>query len=429
MHLPNCIRRLTSWAAISKVPEQTITASIKPSLALLRVQNKSIVFVAGEESGDRHAADLIQALLTQKPDLVISGIGGQHMRDAGAEVIYDLARFGVTGLVEVIRHARTIREAFKRIKAHLIKTKPDLLVLVDYPGFNLRLAQFAKKTLGLTILYYISPQIWAWKANRLQTIRQCVDHMASILPFEKPLYEHAGIPVSFVGHPLVKTLPACTDMASTRLSLGLPQNKKIIALLPGSRRNEIDRLLPVMVKTMQALLKQHDDVHFILPVAASLSFDSIQRYVPESLSNHLTLLKEQAIKAMIASDCVVVASGTASLECALLTKPMCIVYNVSRLTYMTAMQFIKVKYLGLCNLLANKMLVPELLQDDYNPKELTDVVNALAFDTDYATAMAARLETLKRGLSAEKADCQLVALVMGLLSNTLNPTAVNTPST
>lgn len=167
-------------------------------------KSKRVVIIAGEESGDVHASVLIRQLKATYPDIEISGIGGQHMQEAGAQIISDLARFGVTGLTAVIRHLNVIRKAFIAIKKHLNQQKPDLLILVDYPGFNLRLAKYAKQKLGLKIVYYISPQIWAWKANRIHLIKKCVDQMAVILPFEKALYEKAQVPVNFVGHPLVE---------------------------------------------------------------------------------------------------------------------------------------------------------------------------------------------------------------------------------
>ncbi len=180
-------------------------------------QPKHIVIVAGEESGDLHAAAFIRQLKSRHPQLTLSGIGGRHMEEAGVKLISDLARFGVTGLSEVIRHIRVIRKAFNDIKKHLTHHKPDLLVLVDYPGFNLRLAKFAKETLGLRIVYYISPQIWAWKPERINIIRDCIDHMAVILPFEKTLYQNAGVPVSFVGHPLVDTVKNCSKILDFKL--------------------------------------------------------------------------------------------------------------------------------------------------------------------------------------------------------------------
>jgi len=167
---------------------------------------KRLVIIAGEESGDAHAAHFVRELKTRHDNLDISGIGGQHMQDAGVHLISDLARFGVTGLSEVIQHFFVIKRAFQAIQAHLTATKPDLLILVDYPGFNLRLAKFAKHVLGLRIIYYISPQVWAWKANRIETIRDCIDKMAVILPFEQSLYTREHIPVSFVGHPLTQKI-------------------------------------------------------------------------------------------------------------------------------------------------------------------------------------------------------------------------------
>src|SRR3990167_342597 len=185
---------------------------------------KRLVVVAGEESGDQHASTLIRQLKAAHPTLHVSGIGGEHMQAAGAHILSNLAQLGVTGTIEVLRHLRVIKQAYHAICAHLTKNKPDLLILVDYPGFNLRLAQFAKRTLGIRILYYISPQIWAWKPSRIHIIRTCVDHMAVILPFEKEIYERANVPVSFVGHPLVERVDAVKKRNPTRVSLGLPHN-------------------------------------------------------------------------------------------------------------------------------------------------------------------------------------------------------------
>ncbi|MBI2786967.1 MAG: lipid-A-disaccharide synthase, partial [Legionella longbeachae] len=185
-------------------------------------KHKRIVIIAGEESGDAHASVLIRQLKAANPNIEISGIGGQHMADAGATLISDLARFGVTGFTEVLLHLKIIRQAFLAIKKHLNQQKPDLLILVDYPGFNLRLAQYAKKKLGIKILYYISPQIWAWKAKRIHLIKQCIDKMAVILPFEKILYEKEQVPVNFVGHPLIEKITNVKDTLTQRKALNLP---------------------------------------------------------------------------------------------------------------------------------------------------------------------------------------------------------------
>lgn len=371
---------------------------------------KHIVIVAGEESGDRHAAELVSQLRRDNDALIFSGIGGRHLQAEGVELISDLARFGVTGLVEVIRHARTIKTAFSAIKAHLRKIKPDLLILVDYPGFNLRLARFAKQELGLHIIYYISPQIWAWKAKRIHAIKANIDHMAVILPFEKAIYEKANVPASFVGHPLVNKIPQYPDLPALRKELGLPKDKKIIALLPGSRRNEINYHMPVLVETICRLNQLHHKLHFVIPVAGTLDTSSIKRFFNQIPAN-ITFLEGQSLAATACSDCVVVASGTASLECALQIKPMCIVYKASLLTYYAATKLIKVKYLGLCNLLANRMIAPELLQYDFNTVELVKMIERLLFDKETIDIMQDELLILKSSLSLTRADTTLSELV------------------
>lgn len=393
---------------------------------------KHIVIVAGEESGDWHAANMVRALLLENPHLKITGIGGEHMRKAGVLLISDLAQFGVTGFSEVFKHLFIIKKAFSAIKIHLRQSKPNLLILVDYPGFNLRLAKFAKLQLGLRTLYYISPQIWAWKAKRIKTIKRCIDTMAVILPFEKAIYEKAGVPVSFVGHPLVQTIPdSDTDtMTNLRLQLKLPTDKKLLAILPGSRRNEVANHMPVLVETVKKLAEQIENLHFVIPIAETLEEKTIASYFDFTKGSScsasplspsaISFIRGQAVQVIGASDAVVVASGTASLECAMSLKPMCIIYKAAHLTYIIATQVIRVKYLGLCNLLQNKMIVPELLQADCNAEELTKTIAALLNDERWASQMKDRLEKMKRSLSLEEADCSLVEVVMNELSGASN---------
>lgn len=374
------------------------------------INRQKIVIIAGEESGDMHAASFIRQLTARHPHLELTGIGGRHMQEAGVHLISDLARYGVTGVSEVIKHLRVIRQAFNDIKAHLTATKPDLLVLVDYPGFNLRLAKFAKQVLGIRIIYYISPQIWAWKAGRINTIRECIDHMAVILPFEKQIYEKAGVPVSFVGHPLVDTVKECTDITATRKQLGLPTDKRLVAMLPGSRTNEIERLMPVLRDTAKKLHNQFNNLHFVIPVAGTIDPARIETWFA-NINLPFTLINGQSIETVGCSDCVVVASGTASLECALLIKPMCIIYKASQLTYFAAMKLIKIKYLGLCNLLQNEMIAPELLQFDCNAHELARVMGDLLHNDPVKQRMIGRLQKLKWSLSDQAADCTIAELI------------------
>lgn len=376
---------------------------------------KKMVIIAGEESGDMHGANLVKQLLDWDNTLVISGIGGQHMQEAGVNLVSDLARYGVTGFTEVLRHVLVIKKAFKLIKAHLQEVKPDVLLLIDYPGFNLRLAKFAKKHLGLHIIYYISPQVWAWKAKRIHTIRACIDKMAVILPFEKAIYQQAGVPVAFVGHPLVDKIPHFDNLQALRSSLGLPIQSRLIALLPGSRDNEIEQHLPVMAKTAQLLNSRHPNLHFVIPIARTINPETVKAYFNKSRIE-ISFIHGNAIDVAACSDCIIVASGTASLECALLTKPMCIIYKASMLTYIAATKLIKVKYLGLCNLLKNEMIVPEFLQYDCNAKELAIMVDSLLMDKSLIENMVAKLQTMKNELSSEQADLSIADLVKNELN-------------
>jgi lipid-A-disaccharide synthase len=370
---------------------------------------KHIVVVAGEESGDIHAAKWITDLKSAHSHITFSGIGGIHMQKAGVHLVCDLAKHGVTGISEVLRHFNTIKKAFQQIKQHLTINKPDLLVLVDYPGFNLRLAKYAKKELGIKILYYIGPQIWAWKAKRLDLIREVVDHMAVILPFEKKIYQQAGVPVSFVGHPLVEQFIHAKPALPTQIA-NLPHKAKIVALAPGSRTHEIERHMPVLCQTASNLSKVVENLHFVVPVAASLSVQLIEKYLKNSGVNY-TLIPNQFLATIAGSDIVLVASGTASLECALLEKPMCIIYKASLISYIAAMKLIKVKYLGLCNLLMGNMVVPELLQYDCSAKELTKTALELLQNTDVRKKMLSRLYDLKIQLSSQAADCTIGELI------------------
>ena len=377
---------------------------------------KRVVVVVGEESGDIHAASFIESLKKQYSNLDISGIGGPHMEKAGATLVGSRTYFGVTGLTEVLSHFREIKRAFKAIKTHLSKQKPDLLVLVDCPGFNLRLAKFAKQVLGIRVLYYISPQIWAWKANRIHMIRKNIDRMAVIFPFEKALYEKVGVPVSFVGHPLAANIKDHYDADSLREELGIPRDKPVFAMLPGSRRHEIERHMPVLVESAKNASKNNNRLHFVIPLASSISPELVESYLKNSKLSY-TLLQGRSVEAAACSDYIVVASGTASLECALLAKPMCIIYKTSFLAYLIAAKVMRVKYLGLCNLLQNKMLVPELLQYDCNSEELTKVMLDLMSHSNEAEKMTSRLLSLKYALSSQQADCsmsELIALELGI---------------
>lgn len=377
---------------------------------------KHIVLVAGEESGDQHAAALVKQLQKTDMSFVFTGMGGQHLEAEGVQLISDLARYGVTGITEVLRHFSVIKKSFRAILAHLEATKPDLLILIDYPGFNLRLAKFAKQKLGLKILYYVSPQLWAWKPGRIKTIKASIDHMAVIFPFEKKIYEDAAVPVSFVGHPLIESLNLCHASVPTRAGLGLPEHKQLLAILPGSRTHEIERHLPLLSRVAETLHRQFPDLHVVIPIAKTLSLETVKKHWHTTTVPY-SFIEGRAAEVVTCSDAVVVASGTASLECALLEKPMCIIYKTGLIAYLAASVFLRVQYIGLCNLLVNRMIVPELLQYDFNHTELTRVLSQLlsSDQKNLTKKIQFELKALKQSLSEEQADCLLPELVLYLL--------------
>ena len=357
--------------------------------------SKKIVIIAGEESGDQHAAKLISELMQMYPNLEISGLGGYHLQTLGMHNLMDLTKLAITGLTGVLTHLKSIHQAFKLIKKHLMNHRPDLVILVDYPGFNLRMAKWIKNHLNCPVLYYISPQIWAWKEKRKETIRRYVDHMAVILPFEYELYRREQIPVSYVGHPLMESLQLVPSQQECRIHFNWDTQQKILAVCPGSRIGEINRHMPVLMEALKEMPSQ--DLKIVIPVAKSLSSSLLQTYLKDCPFPY-ELISGQAQMVMNAADAVVVASGTASLESALLNKPTCIIYKSSWLNYFLARQFMKVNYLGLSNLLQGKMVVPELLQDDCNAHELSKMLELLLHSEQWRSTMIRRLERLNQSL-------------------------------
>lgn len=333
---------------------------------------KHITLIAGEASGDHHGAALVTDLKQLDSQLKFSGIGGVLMQNAGVPLLANLAQYGVVGGTEVLQHARVIYQAWKLITRFLQEQKPDLLILIDYPGFNLRLARYAKK-LNIKVLYYISPQIWAWKKHRINTIRENVTHMAVILPFETEIYRQAQVPVTYVGHPLLHSVVAKIPATEARSLFGLKANSRVIALLPGSRKKEIKKMLPIMIQAAEKLKAQYSDLEFILPLASSLTQEDLKSYLAET-SLVIKIVEGQTYEVLNCSTAAMVTSGTATLETALLDVPMVILYKMSAITFALAKRIIKVNYIGLCNLLIDKSVVPELIQSQATPQRVTEEI-------------------------------------------------------
>ena len=375
---------------------------------------KHVMILAGEASGDAHAAEFVEVLKQREPALRISGMGSREMQAAGVDVFYDSAKIAVMGLVEVLKHWGEIKHAMARVREQLKATRPDLLVLVDYPEFNLKMAASARE-LGIPVLFYISPQLWAWRPKRIHKIGRLIDHMAVLFEFEKKYYQDANIPVTFVGHPLVDKVKISRSVEATRAALEIPDGSRVIGLLPGSRRSEVSRLLPVMLSAARQMSARDPELSFLLPVAATLDRDEIESTVSASgVKVHIT---EDDVYDVIAScKAVVTCSGTVTLETALLEVPMCIAYRMSAVSHAILSRLITIPYIGLVNIVAQKAVVREFIQREATAENIAEELFRILEDRTYRARMYAGLRQVRYNLGSGKGSANMAELVLSLLA-------------
>jgi lipid-A-disaccharide synthase len=327
------------------------------------------MIVAGEASGDLHGAYLVAAMKELAPDLSLCGMGGRELRRQGVEILYDAAAMAVVGLVEVIAHLRDIRAARKILVDELRNNPPNLLILIDYPDFNLMLAQKARQ-LGIPIFYYISPQVWAWRSGRVKKIGRIIDKMAVILPFEKEFYQKRGVDVDYVGHPLLDSVRRTMSRSDfCRLHHIKPDNI-LLGILPGSRKKEIRAMLPVFLETAERMTEIHGNLTILLPLAPGLTMENL---IECGLDRHrldIKVISEDRYDLMASCDLAIAASGTVTLELAILDVPMVIAYKVSPLTWFVGNMLVKVDYASLVNLIAGREVVRELIQHEATAEKI-----------------------------------------------------------
>lgn len=374
----------------------------------------TIMFSAGESSGDRHAANLFLELKKRNPTLKGIGMGSSQMAAAGVGLNVDSAGIGVIGVVEVIRHYGEIRRALKQMQQVLLHEKPDLLVCVDYKEFNFKLARFAKKC-GVKVLFYVSPQVWAWRADRVKKYGQVIDMMAVIFPFETKYYEAENVPVRYVGHPSVDKVQPQFSRADAMAQFGLVADKPVVGVLPGSRVNEIKRLLPVMLAAAERLQAQQPDIQFILPQASSISDELLGSYL-QTTSVNIIVIKNQVYDVIQCCDAVMTTSGTATLEIALLDVPMVICYKLAALTYWLGKRLVKIPFIGLPNIIADKAIIKELIQHEATPENLAAEILHILNDADYAAQMRANLQHVKQQLGQGGGSKNMAELVLQMLA-------------
>ncbi len=377
-------------------------------------QKKNVLIVAGEASGDAHGGRLVEAVLGKDSAINFYGVGGANMRAAGVNIDIDAADLAVVGLWEVIAHRKVIFAALDNLKEKLRTSPPDLLLVIDYAEFNLKLAAYAK-SLGIKVLFYISPQVWAWRQGRVHKIKESVDVIAVIFNFEKEFYLKHNVPAKYVGHPLSHNVKASTERNLFLKQYKINPQHKVLGLFPGSRKSEIKRLLPIILKSAEILKKNNPDLEFILPLASTLSKQDITPFLSTSLLN-IQVIKDDAFNVMNACDAIVTVSGTVTLEIALIGTPLIIINKVSWLTYLIVKRMIKIPYIGLCNIVAGKQIAQELIQADATPNNIAEHLSVLLSNKEKSDATRKALGLIHQLLIDAPADISISDLTLEMLN-------------
>ncbi len=374
-----------------------------------------IMVIAGEPSGDLHGGRLVAELRRMRPGLAIYGIGGDRMQAAGMELIYHIRDFSFMGFIEVLGHLPFIRQAMKRMEHLLAARRPDVVVLIDYPGFNLRFGARAKRA-GVKVAYYISPQVWAWGQGRVRRIRRIVDRMLCILPFEQDFYRARGVPALYVGNPLLdEARPRLTKDAFCR-QLGLSASQPLVGLLPGSRKQEVEKILPAMLGACRLMGEKQPSVQFALNLASGFAPEAVEAMIKRA-GLKIALAKGQSYELMAHSDLVLAASGTATLECGIIGTPLIIVYKTSWLSYLLGRWLVKVPYIGLVNLVAGKKVAPEFIQHEARPGAIFLMAQMLLAEGRPRQAVREELARIPGLLGQPGAASRAAGEIIGLIDS------------
>jgi lipid-A-disaccharide synthase len=377
------------------------------------VNKRKVMIVAGEASGDLHGGNLVREMHRIDPSLSFYGMGGNRMRAEGVELLADAADMAVVGLTEVVLKLGAILRVMHRLKASLSSERPDLVILIDYPDFNLSLARAARRR-GIKVLYYISPQVWAWRKGRIDTIRKSVDRMVVILPFEEKFYREAGVDVTFVGHPLLDEVKTKYPRTEALKRFGLKDEAITVGILPGSRQSEVARLLPEMLGACRILTEKLSPLQFVLPLAGTLD-PAFVRDILRQFPVKVNVIPDEIYDVIAVSDAAIVASGTATLETALLETPMVVVYKVSAFSYAIGRRFVRVDHISLVNIIAGRTVVPELIQDNASPERIAGEVRELIVQRGKAREMKTALAEIRGKLGTPGASQRTARIACDML--------------
>jgi lipid-A-disaccharide synthase len=366
--------------------------------------------VAGEASGDLHGSGVVRELRKRVPSLEIFGIGGDRMQEEGMELLYHISAMSFMGFAEVVRNIRFIRAVERHLAREMARRRPDVVVLIDYPGFNLRLAQRARRA-GIRVLYYISPQVWAWHKNRVQQMRSCVDSIKVVFPFEVDIYRNEGMDAEFVGHPLVERIGSTLSRTEFRERYRMVPGKKILALLPGSRPQEISTIFPTMLQAAERL-RTALDLEVAVGVAPNLGAGFLRPYLPQGSPIHC--IEHGTYDLMAHADAAIVTSGTATLETGWFGTPMAVVYRTSAITFFIGRMLVDVPHIGLVNIVAGKRIVPEFIQGEMTAANLEIAVGRMLRDQSYASDLRHELAVIRTKLDGPGASARVAEGILRL---------------
>ncbi|HET6274129.1 MAG TPA: lipid-A-disaccharide synthase [Bacteroidota bacterium] len=369
-----------------------------------------VMMIAGEASGDLHGAGVVRELKRKRADIEVFGVGGDRMKKEGMELVFHISSVSFMGFVEVVKHLSVIRKVERELEGVLDARRPEVVVLIDYPGFNLRFARKVKAR-GIKVLYYISPQVWAWHKGRVKKMKSLVDRMKVVFPFEVDLYRREGVNVEFVGHPLVESLGEVRTKEQFLDAYGLVADKKVLGLFPGSRAQEIEQILPVMIRAARRVTAMRS-VQVAIGVAPNLGAGFVRRFIPPE--SGITLVENGTHDLMCHADAAIVTSGTATLETGWFGTPMVVVYKTSPFTFFIGRILVDVEHIGLVNIVAGRKLVPELVQHEMTAENMVRAIERMLDDADYSAAMRSDLSIVKSKLGGPGASIRVADGIIAL---------------
>jgi len=371
---------------------------------------KKIFIIAGEPSGDLHGSLLVKELKSRDPEIQFYGLGGEKMRSAGVDIYYDLASSAIVGFFDVIKRLSFFKKLFYEILTKIKESRPDAVIFIDYPGFNLKLAKEVKK-LDIKTIYYISPQLWAWREKRIEIIKKYVDKMFVFFEFEKEFYRKFGVEVEFIGHPFLETIKPSLTEEEFLGKYNLDKDKKRLFIMPGSRENEFKKHMPTIIESLSNISKdQKLDLLLLIP-------NHLSRLIDKNTANLFKIITDDAYNGIHHSSFGIVASGTATLEAAIIGNPFLIIYKTSLINYLILKPMIKIKYVGMVNLILGKEAMPELIQNNFRSKNITEQLNRILTDKDYYSDLKNHLLEFKSKLGNKGAISKAAESILSYISS------------